>query len=563
MKTMTDGGGGDRVATAATAQVPGPGQALQRNPTINPDRINEEQRRRLEERVSPTVEAPTRPDVEAPPPAAATAGTAAEVRFTLTGVTFDPSSYLTRAELDALVQPLIGREVVFSELQTVVDRINTRYATLGLTTARALLPAQQIDGGRVVIRLVEGRIGATTVEGGSAGTQRYAQVRGGVPTGTLAAPATLEDKLRLFNLNNDAQLRARLVPGSDFGTTDVALAVTEPPRISGRSVRRQQRLRLDRRGGGRRGAPALPRAERCRPRVRRAGRVARRAEQQRVARASRSATASGSASSGAYGRTRVIFGPIAPLGVRGTSFSFGARCRRVDRRAGSLDDHRQTGAVQTSLSRTTIAGERVIENEALNASLGGVASYAVPGFAATLQSQATFATVKERLSGNVFQPVLFQGSALVAKAWCRGCRPGCGRIGSWRRSRGCRASSSIRSAARGRRGRSTGHRRGRPGHGCCAELAYGAIWDGWRSSRSCSSTMPRVRCTGLKAVANSAGTWPSHSPLHPTSSSANARRGIPSAAASSVEHAPLRLDDLPLLAGDHGIDVKRRAVDRT
>jgi len=504
MKWTIAGAGALLAAVPAGAQVAPPAQALQRNPTINPDRINEEQRRRAEARANPELVAPTRPEVEAPPPAAPTAGTAGEVRFVLTGVDFDRSDYLSRTELDALVQPLIGREIAFAELQSVVDRINQLYAARNLTTARAVLPAQQVEGGRVQIRLVEGRIGATTVEGGSARSRRYAQGRGSLEAGTLASPTALEEQLRLFNLNNDAQLRARLQPGADFGRTDVALTVQEPPRFGAD-------LFVDNNGFASTGEAEVGVVLRGYRLLGDADRVS------LVGVASRGVR-SGNLSlstpigdrirvgaSGSYGRTRVIFGPVAELDVRGTSYSFGGDIAALL----AIDDRMTvtgTGAVTTSFSRTDIAGQRVIDNEAINAVAGLITSYAVPGFAATLQYNLTLANVDEKLSGTTVTPLLLQGGATFAKAL----NP---QVQARARFEGQLSTTDLLpgivqyqiGGARASRAFAPGVAAGDHGFSASLELAYGATWDGLAIEPMLFVDHAEVATVGYKARAGSVG----------------------------------------------------------
>lgn len=389
-------------------------QPLQNLPGVNPDRINEEQRRRLNDRITPERPSPSRPEIDAPAPAPKTQGDATDIRFLLSRIDFDPSVYLTPAELDHLAQPLIGRTVALDELQRVVDAINALYAERGLTTARAVLPAQPVTNGVVRIRLVEGRIGVTSVEGASGRSAEHVRRRGGLRAGVIAAPSALEQQLRVFNLNNDAQLRARMVPGEGFGRTDVVLTAVEPRRVSADVF-------IDNNGFPSTGTAEIGAVLRVYKVLSAADRLT---GVMVASRGVRSGNLSLSTPIGerfrisattSYGRTRVLFGAIAPLGVRGTSLSFGGDGAAL-LHVGAQSTVTATVALQTSRSRTTIGSTGVIDNTAFNVSAGIVINHAVPGFAWSLQQQATVATVRERYSGNHDSPVLFQGSAAITKA---------------------------------------------------------------------------------------------------------------------------------------------------
>ena len=64
--------------------------------------------------------------------------------------------------------------------------------------------------------------------------------------GDLVRPERLEDDIIRFNLLNNSQISAELRAGSEFGATDVALKVDEPPINSGSRVCRQWRALRDR-----------------------------------------------------------------------------------------------------------------------------------------------------------------------------------------------------------------------------------------------------------------------------------------------------------------------------
>jgi hemolysin activation/secretion protein len=329
-------------------------------------------------------------------------------------VTFDPSAYLSRQELDALAAPLIGREVTIDELRDLVARINALYTGKGFATARAALPAQDIAGGIVTIRLIEGRIGQVTTEGGSRRGAAGARTRVGLAGGELADPHMLEQRLRRFNLNNDAQLSARLAPGSTFGATDLVLVVQEPKRISidafvdnggfSSTGNWQQGgvLRLYRLlGSGDRLTGAFVHSK---------GVNSGNADYSLpIGRTVRLAL------NGSYGATHIQAGTFADLDVRGTSSSGGASVAallHVDRRLSIT----ATGSVQQTYSHTAISGERVIDNRAFSGSLGLSMTYIAPGFYTVLQQQIAFSPVDERISQTSRDPFLFRGSALVAKA---------------------------------------------------------------------------------------------------------------------------------------------------
>lgn len=220
------------LAGAVQAQVPpqlppatDPG-ALQRRSLEIERRIIDEQQRRNQ---PATPQQPVDTDALTRP-AAAPADDA--LRFRLKEVEFTPSQILKPEELQAIVAPYRDREVSFADLRKIVAAINALYRERGIVTAQAVIPPQQIDDGRVRIRLVEGRIGSYRIEGNDSTRESYVLDRLHQPPGALFRLDELENDLVRFNRTNDVQARAELLPGAEFGTTDVLVRLAEPPRQS-------------------------------------------------------------------------------------------------------------------------------------------------------------------------------------------------------------------------------------------------------------------------------------------------------------------------------------------
>lgn len=189
--------------------------------------IELEQRLREEREPAPGVQQPLKKGEpvgkSAPPPASA-------VRFSLRRIEFSSSAILPPEQLAAIARDYEGREVSLAELQAVLERINRLYEERGIVTARAILPPQDIVGGVVRIRLIEGRVGAIAIAGND--TTRGDYVGGWIKQqpGALADMTALERDLIRFNRSNDAQLAAELKPGKQFGESDIQIQVSEPPR---------------------------------------------------------------------------------------------------------------------------------------------------------------------------------------------------------------------------------------------------------------------------------------------------------------------------------------------
>lgn len=223
-------------AIALAAAMLAAGQALAQAPAGLPDprlqdRQQREAQRLLEEREQLLV--PPRPIIRVPKPGeAAPAGNA---RFTLNAVDYGPSAFLPRERLDALAQPLLGREVGFGELSRLVDEINALYIAQGQLFSRAVLPPQRVAGGRVRIELVEARLAGLDIEGRDRISEAWIQrLMAGDPTRPVDA-AALDRAIDRFHRASEARLALDAVAGAQPGTTQLKLGVDEPARLSGRA----------------------------------------------------------------------------------------------------------------------------------------------------------------------------------------------------------------------------------------------------------------------------------------------------------------------------------------
>lgn len=199
-------------------------------PQINPGQIEgdvERQRRRLELREQvPRQQGPAVVGPQRPPPITIPGG---GDRFLLRKVVFEPSKFITPEELNAIAAKYVGKQVDIAALQNLLTDINEIYSQRGIVTAIATLPEQTADGGVVKIKLTEGRLQNTVVQGNKQTSERY--IRGVInpPAGEVLDVPKLNRDIVWFNRTNDVQIRALLQPGTDFGLTDLQLAVTEPP----------------------------------------------------------------------------------------------------------------------------------------------------------------------------------------------------------------------------------------------------------------------------------------------------------------------------------------------
>lgn len=213
------------LCSLATAQTPGA------DPSISPGAIQQQQqedtrRRAQEERVLTTPEAP---EISVPAGGPDTTD-GQEIRIEVSQILVDKSALLDPAAIDAIISPLEGKTVTLARIKEAVAAINALYAEGGHATARAILPPQTIKDGMVRIRLIEARVGEVRVRDTQYLHPDFVLERVQLEAGELLSVRALEQALVRFNRLHEDKLRASVVAGKGFGTTDVELSVAEQRR---------------------------------------------------------------------------------------------------------------------------------------------------------------------------------------------------------------------------------------------------------------------------------------------------------------------------------------------
>ena len=150
-----------------------------------------------------------------------------ELRFQVREIRLNRSDLLTVEEIREAVAFDGPCEMTLQELQQIVARLNALYQKKGQLTAMAVLLPQEVANGLVKIRLIEGRYGKTTLSGNKRISEGYVTDRINTPAGQLCDLQLLQKNLNLYNQTNTFPLQAKLVPGTESGTTDVELDLQE------------------------------------------------------------------------------------------------------------------------------------------------------------------------------------------------------------------------------------------------------------------------------------------------------------------------------------------------
>ncbi|HVP85601.1 MAG TPA: ShlB/FhaC/HecB family hemolysin secretion/activation protein [Rhizomicrobium sp.] len=94
-----------------------------------------------------------------------------EIRFKVLGIKIEGAQSIKPESFRPLYEPLIGKEVSLRDVFDVADGIEKQYRAAGYLLVRAYVPPQHVNDGIFTIRVVEGFVESTSVDGGNGPTR--------------------------------------------------------------------------------------------------------------------------------------------------------------------------------------------------------------------------------------------------------------------------------------------------------------------------------------------------------------------------------------------------------
>ena len=146
--------------------------------------------------------------------------------FRLAGIAVDGATLVSSDAIAATYQPFLGRTVSQADLVTIAGKISDLYRAAGYHLSRAIVPPQDIQGGRIRIQVIEGRIADIVVKGERAA--QFGVRRGLAPIAAepVSRRATLERQLLLVNDLPGARIADSGIEEIGTGTGRFRLTVT-------------------------------------------------------------------------------------------------------------------------------------------------------------------------------------------------------------------------------------------------------------------------------------------------------------------------------------------------
>jgi hemolysin activation/secretion protein len=157
------------------------------------------------------------------------------VRVTISHFTFTGNVTFSEEVLHAAIADTENKPLNFGELMAVVDKVEAVYKKAGFFLAQAYLPPQKIKDGVIEISVSEGIIGQSRLEGESRIKPEvvYAYLDR-LPKGAAVKLTEIERQILLINDLAGSRATLDLQASDEAGKTDIVLAQTLDPLITGR-----------------------------------------------------------------------------------------------------------------------------------------------------------------------------------------------------------------------------------------------------------------------------------------------------------------------------------------
>lgn len=146
----------------------------------------------------------------------------------VTSVEVEGNTLLSNEQLRSATAPALGSGRTLADLNAAAARVQAAYREAGYGGVVAFVPEQDVSSGRLLIRVVEGKLAGVRVKG----NQHFSEqnVRAGLPNlveGRTPLVRAIDRDIQLSNENPAKELRVTLEPGARPGEVDADITVAD------------------------------------------------------------------------------------------------------------------------------------------------------------------------------------------------------------------------------------------------------------------------------------------------------------------------------------------------
>ncbi|MBH0200575.1 MAG: ShlB/FhaC/HecB family hemolysin secretion/activation protein [Nitrospira sp.] len=151
-----------------------------------------------------------------------------QVRVFVDHIQVEGSTVFSEADLDAVTKPYRHRSLTTEDLEQVRLALTLLYVNHGYITSGAVIPDQDVEGGVITIRIIEGALTRTEVEGTRWFRPGYISDRLALGASTPLRLERIQERLQLLQRDPRIErINAELRPGEQRGESVLAVKVQE------------------------------------------------------------------------------------------------------------------------------------------------------------------------------------------------------------------------------------------------------------------------------------------------------------------------------------------------
>jgi hemolysin activation/secretion protein len=148
--------------------------------------------------------------------------------FAIKSYEISGNTLLPDSDLQAAVSAYTGEQKNFKAIQEALKAVETKYAQAGYASVRVMLPEQEVDSGKIQLKVIEAKLGKVSVVGNNHFSTE--NIRASVPSLTENRIPKMDDisaSLRVANENAAKQTSLVFQPSDNDGQIDASLRVTD------------------------------------------------------------------------------------------------------------------------------------------------------------------------------------------------------------------------------------------------------------------------------------------------------------------------------------------------
>jgi hemolysin activation/secretion protein len=147
--------------------------------------------------------------------------------FLLTSIEVKGSTVFESGYFRSIYEPYVNKNVSWQDIETITENIRAEYKKRGYLTTNVYIPEQNVVGGKIEIRILEGTVGEIKIEGNKWFSEKLIKKYFHAKKNEILNVFKLSRDLLRLNQNSDLEVKTVIGAGKDPGSSDITLKVKD------------------------------------------------------------------------------------------------------------------------------------------------------------------------------------------------------------------------------------------------------------------------------------------------------------------------------------------------